>query len=564
LPKILAKLLPGLLPLSNKAELRTQVLTTISMISRRIKSLSIPLPCAILIDKIVRPDMMPFACNITLSLIDISLANIDPAERMDCALAVLNAIELFGPNYYTQTNALLNYSLQLLPEIAKCFNTSNLSPLTREHVWAWILDVTLVQAGLKKDAVGSIQPGLSAERVARLTAKTEGWFLPHLSQVKLEILNVMAPSWMNFRYIAAIVMVCVCDSDVEVSKQAVHKLNGLKSSINNPPVASPVNASAADVVVFLLRMCIAGQDASDMDGSDAVGLAHRIQLRVDVRAAALRWIRQEASECVPLPTVRRHALGVVKQVFAGPQEGASPSTTTGSTSRYQAAVMEIADIVSTAFQPFLGYSTHASVAGVEEDSGMHIEGLQLTRCCLVALNKFMVSSSSSSASGATGALGSFHEDDNMAIRKVCEKQHMHYCQKTAVFHPKWFSKILFRLLVILWLLCMCVWLQCAYGALDRTCRAFPGQLLSVDSMLSCAVPLVSVLFRLMEWEHDANLSRLLAALGSLRIAFREHYQHADAPGILLALHILNSRDIMLHYVVIRVVLGWCRTSLDKR
>lgn len=430
MPKILARLLPGLLPLSDKDELRPKVLTIVSMISRRVKSLSIPLPCSVLIEKIVRPEMMPFSCNIALSLIDISLQNIDAGERMDCALAILNAIQLFGPTFSIQTNALLNYSLQLLPEISKCFNNSFLSSPTREHVWAWLLDITLVQPGLKKDAAGSIQPGLSAERVARLTAKTEGWFLPHLSELKLEILNTMSPSWMNFKYIATIVMVCVCDSDVEVSKQAVYKLNGLKSSINNPPPITPANASAAEVVAFLLRLCMIGSDSTLSQISvtpdsecDNASLLHRIQIRVEVRITALRWIRNEAAECVVLPTVRKYALGVIKRVFATSHEGSSTTASLGSTSRYQAVVMEIADVLSTAFPSSPGPLLLDDYSHVHEDvdsseaSERGQEGVELAKCCLVALSKYLVSSSSVLA-GTAGALGSFHEDDNMSIRKV--------------------------------------------------------------------------------------------------------------------------------------------------
>lgn len=155
------------------------------MISRRVKSLSIPLPCAALITKLVRPDMMPFACNIAISLVDISICNIEASEKANCAIAILNAIDLFDVDFSPQISALLHYALQLLPEISSQFCNSTMSRLSQERIWSWLLDVCLVQAGLRKDAAGSIQPGLSAERVGRLTAKKEGWFMPYLSQVRL-------------------------------------------------------------------------------------------------------------------------------------------------------------------------------------------------------------------------------------------------------------------------------------------------------------------------------------------------------------------------------------------
>ena len=65
LQKVLENLLPKLLPLSNNAELRDkQVVPILMQILKRIKLLEIRLPLASLIS-LIRPDMLPFCCNLS-------------------------------------------------------------------------------------------------------------------------------------------------------------------------------------------------------------------------------------------------------------------------------------------------------------------------------------------------------------------------------------------------------------------------------------------------------------------------------------------------------------------
>ena len=397
LPKVLVKLLPGLLPMSNNNELRNQVLGIVSMISRRVKSLAIPVPCTALLTKVVRPDMMPFAANIAISLIDISLEYIDVNEREDCAIAVLNAIQLFDTEFSGQTSALLNYTLPLLREVSKCFHRATMSEHAKEKVWAWLIDIALVQVGLRGGVAGSIQPGLSAERVTRLTSKREGWFLPDLSNLKLLLIDTLSPTWMDFKYIAAIVMVLVCDTDVEVSKQAVFKLNGLRSSLRSPPPTASPTTTVAEVVLFLLHMCLIGNDV------EYVALQYRIPLREEVRVQALRWVRHEAAESLSVPMVQRAVQRVLQRVYPSSTQGgaeAGVGSQRQASPRYQAVLMEMVDVVA-------GYGVIAF--------GNNGLSAVIAGACLEALQMQVASASGGWDVGAQG----FNSDENMTLRKVC-------------------------------------------------------------------------------------------------------------------------------------------------
>lgn len=227
LPQILEKLLPGLLPLANKEELRPQVLVIVSNLVRRIRALQTQLPCPALLTKLVQPEMMPFACNITLTLLDIALPHEPTTRRQQCAEAVFSSVAAFYPTITTkphkvfcmQLDALLNYALELLPDVPAAITSSvQLLVTVYQHLgalscssrptsvapphplalfWDFLLDLSLAQAPLIAGALGSVQPGLSQQRVQRLCHRARkhdadaepstGWFLPQLKQVCIDV-----------------------------------------------------------------------------------------------------------------------------------------------------------------------------------------------------------------------------------------------------------------------------------------------------------------------------------------------------------------------------------------
>ena len=190
---------------------------------RRIKLLKFPLPCTTLLTKLVKPEMMPFACNITLTLLDIALQNEPHERRQDCTAAILTSMELFYPIktgdkdskvFTLQMNSLVNYSLEMLSHIPVVIESSFKETLALplfppsfscrrttqppHHLallWDFLLDLCLVQAPLVKGTLGSVQPGLSTQRVERLCHRPRkrdnssdelisGWFMPSIKEVR--------------------------------------------------------------------------------------------------------------------------------------------------------------------------------------------------------------------------------------------------------------------------------------------------------------------------------------------------------------------------------------------
>jgi hypothetical protein len=315
LAKVLEKLLPGLIPLSNRPELQPQVVTIISNITRRMKSLQTSLSCSQLLVKLVSPDMLPFACNIAITVIDISIDYIPSSDRELCALAIIECLDRFGNEYSSQVNSLLNYALKFLPELSLVMKNNQISDRFQRVLSSWLLDIVLIQPGLKRDGVGSIQPGLSKERVSRLTSKVESWEYAPLKELKLTLLQHVDISWVNPSCVMAIFAICACDTISDVAKQGVYKLNSLKTAIQQSHV--PLHP----ILISLLHLCLIGyeegpivglsqlelswrgwtindslQYALSFDSRTAAipGLDYRTPLREDILIQILQWIYQEA------------------------------------------------------------------------------------------------------------------------------------------------------------------------------------------------------------------------------------------------------------------------------
>jgi hypothetical protein len=174
----------------------------------------------------------------------------------------------------------------------------------------------LVQPGLKKDGVGSIQPGLSKERVARLTSKIDSWTYPQLKELKLNLLEHVDILWVNPSCVLAIFAICACDAMPDVAKEGVYKINSLKTALQQSHV------SLHPILISLLHLCMIGyeeglspsvgrsqlemswqgwtindslQQALSFDSRTAAipGVEYRTPLREDILIHILQWIYQE-------------------------------------------------------------------------------------------------------------------------------------------------------------------------------------------------------------------------------------------------------------------------------
>jgi hypothetical protein len=431
LPKVLEKLLPSLIPFSNNANLQPQVLTIISNITRRMKSLQTSISCSQLLFKLVSPEMMPYACNIALSVIDISIDFIPFSDRELCATAIIDCLDKFGNEYSYQTNSLLAYTLKFLPEIACVFKNNEISHRVRRLISSWLVDVSLIQPGLKKDAIGSIQPGLSKERVARLTAKIDHWGYAMLVEMKTKILECIDVRWVNASCAVAISVICSCDPTVEVAKLGGYKLSSMKTSLQQAQIPfhpiltslfhlcsigyeeAPNLASLVDLTPLerhWLGWTISDslQAASTFDSRVATipGLELRTPLREDILQSILVWIDQEVFSSLSTVAKLEHTspheidgvslsiLQLVRRVFSNPHEFRSSLSISP---KFLGACLEL---VTTWLQRYV------SIEDLAQGSTI------LKRTCVRALSRYL-----KTQNAVTSNFG--QEETDLILKRVC-------------------------------------------------------------------------------------------------------------------------------------------------
>ena len=342
LEELVHKLLPKLLSYADNEiiSIRDEAVSIVMYILNRSKSLQLTLPCTSLID-LLGWDIKPFACNLNLACLDAGILLIKTKEdRISCCRSIFHALYRLnnGNNdnndddnglQKRQFNALCMYAFYCLPVLVEAMNlelenekendTENENEnendtenqKQREAVWksaresisSFFLDISfaVVEAPLvmiTASAVGSISPGLSAERVTRLCVSKDsgGWTFQELREAKLNIIEKLFASASKKKernvfpcpHVVAMAAVLSCDKDSRVSSQAMYKLNGARTFIDNSVLSGDnTQPPEREVLEFLLQLCSPAPTVETETGFISEG---RQPLRVTVRSKILHWI----------------------------------------------------------------------------------------------------------------------------------------------------------------------------------------------------------------------------------------------------------------------------------
>jgi len=170
LSKVLDILLPKLIALINKDELRSRVMKMFGSLLKRLKDLSeCELPLKKLI-ALVRREHMPYACNFTMTFIDV-VWDRQSNKNVDLAVQLLLSI-LDWPVHSPQSNALLWYTLNILPLLPEAMDAykalciqeqlEDNSGVLKDILGDYFLDVSLLHGTnpIRKGAAGSVQVSL--------------------------------------------------------------------------------------------------------------------------------------------------------------------------------------------------------------------------------------------------------------------------------------------------------------------------------------------------------------------------------------------------------------------
>jgi hypothetical protein len=151
------------------------------------------------------------------------------------------------------------------------------------------IDIALLQRPLiisgELSAVGSVQPGLSASRVDRLTGKKKSWTVADLKLIKMQLITLI-PSGIFLSHHAVVLSIILSnDADAEVSTQATFKMNGCVNMLHIDKSPS----EATEVCDTVLAFC-SNEKEMQKNKTPVINIHKRSQLRADVRLSALRWL----------------------------------------------------------------------------------------------------------------------------------------------------------------------------------------------------------------------------------------------------------------------------------
>jgi len=319
LPSILEELLPKLVPLANKPHLLEPTITVISDCVKRIKATKCAFNLNPLIAECFHPSMLPYACNFAIMLVDVVLPfNLESAsycdnrgQRMETTVLLLRCLESFEA-FSLQSNTVCYYLLFHIDCLSSALSV--MSTGGRESCVAtarcvlgdYFLDLSLLQRALSVEGsaiVGSVQPGLSASRVDRLTCKRKTWPMESINKLKFSFIELVPDKVMLSSQSVLLSILCSSDPSSEVSTQAIFKMNGVAN------ILGLNDSSSLPVIEFLLAVIVA--DGSLPYPGEILPVLHspahrRSAMRVEVRVSIMRWL---------LKNMGRRLVSAVKGVF---------------------------------------------------------------------------------------------------------------------------------------------------------------------------------------------------------------------------------------------------------
>lgn len=346
LVSLLSLLIPRLVVLTNKEELRVQAMTVLSECMKRIKLATLPVNTTKLII-CVQAEFLPFAPNLAITFIDSTVEHSHAlTDSKDAAEALITALPQFD-SFTNASNSLCYYALLDFSQgISKHFESLPATELDRLRSFQNILgdfalDICFLQRPLLAgdiSAVGSVQAGLSAARVERLLAKKKSWTAADLKAIKLVLINLIPSKVFLPHHAVLIAVVLSHDVDAEVAAQATFKMNGCVNMLSIDKAA----ATATEVCTAVLATC-----CPDEQAQKDIAVAHRRStVKAEVRLAALRWLGRYLSLQLG-PSAKPILMAVFRSVFnpAAQASGVSVASALPEEVAVVGAVLQLLELV---------------------------------------------------------------------------------------------------------------------------------------------------------------------------------------------------------------------------
>jgi hypothetical protein len=285
---------------------------------------------------IIKGDALKNSEALTFSILDCVFTRYDSAESK--SLCITNPIQesvrvtlFFAMQtaldkivvFNAKSNNLCSYFLCLLDQSQKFFRYSE---RCGDLIADFLLDICCLSQPFERAAIGSVQPGLSVERVDRLTAIQQKWTLAQLREIKEIILrNILTEQdvvdeksleeettyihKIPTKYCVAMAIILSQDNDNGISTQAVFKMNGAAHLFKVHDYLSE-KANPTDTAQFLITLFTKSEK--------------RTPFRSVVQIALIRWLCKEMKMYFE-PMARSFVPSLVQNILSSSGSLISPS-----------------------------------------------------------------------------------------------------------------------------------------------------------------------------------------------------------------------------------------------
>jgi hypothetical protein len=508
LASVLTLLLPKLIPMADDTDLNEAVSNIVNITVKPRLGMIVNLIGLSDIISLIQPDSQKQkSTSLALSFLDEVIdTHISDEKDTQCVISlvkVLPTFELFS----SQSNAICYYLihfLNVIPQVLNNMDTTLVSIIEKAKAQSilgdFLLDVMLLSSSASAanpstlqssvaveiattSVASAIQPGLSAARISRLTARRPQLYShSELKTLKLRIIDSLPLNYLPPGYSVAIAVTGSCDksSDQDVSTQAMYKVGGAMSLFRIEE-GSEAQHHPVRVLEGLFTLCSASP-AAPATASTALVMTNlnisRGKLRPEITIAVLRLVCKDLVAF--LPQCMKTALSIAYKNVVASSSGDGHILITHTTLPVVAvSVKLLEELCARIDDPSLTLSTVIFLQAVKK-----------------VLTAYTFTLSATSTSNAGGANGSVSIANSTATNVNNNTQNSAPTEQDMAF-----SSTDYHL------------------AVRSSCYAIVSQVAARNAKLVVLdIDLLVLLFKLLEREDERVLSRIYTALEGIRSA----------------------------------------------
>lgn len=404
--RIIATLIPKLILLAENQNLLSYIKPIIQSSILKIDQLHCAfLPIDSLLELLLNP-LSQWTLELAIECLDSWTKYFDISiDENQCEKSIVTIVKLIGifPVFSLVSNHLLIYLRKLLKFVNLISDQDIMNNNIRWIIVDWILDLSIVQYPLRKNSVGSVQFGLSPQRIERLLCDNVTIDRDSMKYWKLSIIDVLSKAVsidtnniLSIEWILFILLVLTTDSDSEICILAKQKLPNVRDFLVNYKYESLfVNAACDFFGNFVRTSC------------DSILNLERSKLTIDIPLVIFHYINKEFAACFPVAqnSIQQYAFKVLLNIDCS----------------------SVPDYRESKLYHLILLMLIKLIVAVGNDIGEIIDFYKCRECCKTVLKSFSVAMLSRLETASTSSLSNNPSQSSVVIEREVYQQTRRSC-----------------------------------------------------------------------------------------------------------------------------------------